>query len=128
MACEIGMGLIQHDKSKSHLEAMTILIERESRNSGGASVDVMVSHDSIQKNRYYIYSIFDMIRLLAVNEMSLRGDKEITDEHFSRSKFLNLFEFDASNDKNLAGIVKTVSGKCQVLITGYPERNIFHNE
>ena len=49
-----------------------------------------------------------MIRLLAVNQMSLRGDKETTDEHFSRGKLLNLFEFVASKDEKLAGFVKTV--------------------
>ena len=68
----------------------------------------MVNHDSIQENRYHICSIFHMIRCLAVKEMSLRGDKEITDEHFSRGKFLNLLEFVASKYERLAGIVETV--------------------
>ena len=49
-----------------------------------------------------------MIRLLAVNEMSLRGDKDTINEHFARGKFLNLFEFVASKDEQLAGIAKTV--------------------
>ena len=43
-----------------------------------------------------------MIRFLVVNEMHLRG------EHFSRGKLLNLFEFVASKDEKLAGIVETV--------------------
>ena len=43
-----------------------------------------------------------MIRFLVVNEMRLRG------EHFSRGKLLNLFEFVASKDEKLAGIVETV--------------------
>ena len=54
-----------------------------------------------------------MIIFLTVNEMSLIGDEETTDEHFSRGRFLNFFEFVDSNDEKLAGIVKTVPANAE---------------
>jgi len=74
----------------------------------------MLCHGQLEKNRYYVMSIFDIIQFLVMNEMSFRGDKEseaeISDptDRMSQGKFLNLFAYTAKKDEKLRSILPSI--------------------
>ena len=73
--CEKGKGLVQHDLSATHLQAMATWQELEVCKGGGLTIDLLVDHD-VANSYKYLFTIVDVIRFLVVNEMSWRGDKE----------------------------------------------------
>ena len=54
---------------------MAMWTKQEARRS---SIYAMVSRDIILKNRTIICNMFDIIRILAVNEICMMGDNETT--------------------------------------------------
>jgi hypothetical protein len=66
--------------------------EKLARQNTGISVSTLVNHNILEKHRYYIKSIAEIIQFLAINELVLRGTYE-AEEHAERSLFSNLFKF-----------------------------------
>lgn len=55
----------------------------------------------VEKNRYYIKSIAEIIQFLVVNELALRGHFNI-ENYEERGLFKNLFEYTLRKDKYLS--------------------------
>ncbi|KRZ15889.1 hypothetical protein T11_16096 [Trichinella zimbabwensis] len=61
--------------------------------------------NQLLKNRYYVTVIFDVIKFLASNELSFRGDDE---SYPSFGLFLRLFEFILVKDTHLQEVIKYI--------------------
>jgi hypothetical protein len=75
--------------------------EKLARQNTGISVSTLVNHNILEKHRYYIKSIAEIIQFLAINELVLRGTYE-AEEHAERSLFSNLFKFTLKKDTLLS--------------------------
>ena len=76
-ALETGRGLQKHASSYTHVQAAATWAEHTAREATGATIDSMlVGKTALEKNRYYVKSIGDVIKFICVNELSLRGTKE----------------------------------------------------
>lgn len=100
-ALDSGRGFPKHEKSEAHMKAMAMWKENQIRISSSTSVSTLVNQKILEKHRYYIKSIVEVIQFLAVNELAFRGDYEI-DEHVENGLFFKLFEFTMKKDKTLA--------------------------
>lgn len=113
-ATEKNKGLQKHAVSQMHINAMAQWCERETRKSSKLEVSEILCQGQIDKNRYYVTSIFDVVQFLVMNEMSFRGDKESAAEigdptdRLSQGKFLNLFAYTIKKDEKLRLIIPTI--------------------
>jgi hypothetical protein len=57
--------------------------EKLARQNTGISVSTLVNHNILEKHRYCIKSIAEIIQFLAINELTLRGTYE-AEEHVER--------------------------------------------
>ena len=89
-ALEKSKGLLKHADSRVHIIAMAIWREKELRESSQIEVSTLVCAVVLEKNRYYIRSIAEIVQFLAVNELALLGNYDI-DENMERGLFRNLF-------------------------------------
>ena len=71
------------------------------------SVSLMISSDVLERRRYYVRSIAEIVQFLAVNELALRGDYDLQNQE-EKGLFINLFNFTASKDSKLAAIAKEI--------------------
>ena len=76
-------------------------------------VDELVSLVQLDRNRYYIESIFDVIKCLVLNELSLRGssddaDLDNLDSGYSNVKLLSLLSYIIEKNPQLKSVVKTI--------------------
>ena len=78
------------------------------------TIESQLSSSQVEKNRYYIKSIAEVVQFLAVNELSFRGDKEYAEESNDCDRdsigglFVRLFEFAMQKDACLHGIAKSM--------------------
>ena len=59
-------------------------------------------------NRYYLLSIYDTVKFLALNELSFRGTSEQEQSIFSCGNFLNLLSYTMQKDSKLNDNAKTI--------------------
>ena len=113
-ATEKNKGLKKHAMSQAHMNAMTQWCERETRKTSKMEVSAMLCQGQLEKNRYYVMSIFDVVQFLVMNEMPFRGDKESAAEFIdptdclSQGKFLNLFAYTVKKDDKLRAILPSI--------------------
>lgn len=100
-ALDVKRGFPKHEKCQTHLQAMIMWEERKLRISTCTSVSSMVNETVLEKHRYYVKSIVEVIQFLVVNELSLRGNYVI-EEATERGLFTKLFEYTMKKDKTLA--------------------------
>lgn len=100
-------GLEKHNLSAPHITAMVSWREKELRVEKGCSISTLVNADVLEKRRYYVRSIAEIIQFIAVNELPLRGDYDIT-THNDRGLFEKLFQFTLRKDQKLADIAKVM--------------------
>ena len=67
-------GLELHCRAATHLEAVSRWEERKQRASSQNTVKEMVSNNVYERRRYYVRAIAEVIKFIAVNELSFRGD------------------------------------------------------
>ena len=106
-ALENGRGLDKHAQSKAHLSAMSFWSEKETRGSKGLQVQQQLCVKQLEKNRYYVKAIAEVVKFLATNELGFRGTQETADGE-NRGLFLNLLEYTISKDAVLRSIVPTI--------------------
>ncbi|XP_031329369.1 zinc finger protein 862-like [Photinus pyralis] len=94
-------GFSRHEKSETHIRAMALWTERNQRINSCTSVSTLVSSGVLEKHRYYMKSIIEVIQFLVVNELALRGNYNL-EEHTERGLFNKLFEYTLRKDKFLA--------------------------
>jgi hypothetical protein len=96
------------------MNAMTQWCERETRKTSKMEVSAMLCQGQLEKNRYYVMSIFDVVQFLVMNEMPFWGDKESAAEFIdptdclSQGKFLNLFAYTVKKDDKLRAILPSI--------------------
>ena len=108
-ALEQGRGLIKHVECQSHIKAYSAWKEKEMRDSTLTTVSCLVGPTQLENNRYYIKSIAEVIQILVVNELSLRGTF-CTEIEKERGLFTNLFEYTMKKDNKLQSIASTIPG------------------
>ena len=114
IALEEGRGLIKHESSKNHVNAALRWAERDLRKDRNLTIESQLSSSQVEKNRYYIKSIAEVVQFLAVNELSFRGDKESAEESNDCDRdnigglFVRLFEFAMQKDARLHSIAKSM--------------------
>lgn len=69
-------GLVQHAASRGHIAAVTKWSEFKVRRSSGKIIENQLSGEQPLRNRYYVKSIAEVVRFLAVNELSFRRDND----------------------------------------------------
>ena len=78
-----------------------------------SEVDEIVSLVQLDRNRYYIGSIFDVIKFQVLNELALRGSSEDADLHnlnsgYFNGKFLSLLSYTIEKYQKSNDVVKTI--------------------
>lgn len=91
-ALEKKQGFHQHETSLHHISAMESWIEKRERIRSDTTVSELISNVTLQKRRFYMKSIIEVIIFLIENELSFRGDWD-SEEHRETGVFRNLFEF-----------------------------------
>nr|CAH7727985.1 unnamed protein product [Callosobruchus chinensis] len=111
-ATDSKTGFPKHEKSISHIQAMSMWQEKLQRISTSSSVETMINQKLLEKYRYYVKSIFEVIQFLIINELALRGNY-ILEEENEQGLFQNLFEY--TNSKSNRSINSSGSTKfhCQ---------------
>lgn len=94
-------GLPSHNESQAHKVCMTKWNEQKVRSSQNVGVSSLLNEEVLAKRRYYISSIFDIIRFLVVNELPFRGSYN-QEEHCETGLFQALFQYTLKKDKQLA--------------------------
>ncbi|GBP92961.1 Zinc finger MYM-type protein 1 [Eumeta japonica] len=91
-ATDSKTGFPKHEKSISHIQAMSMWQEKLQRISTSSSVETLINQKVLEKYRYYVKSIMEVIQFLIVNELALRGNY-ILEEEKEQGLFQNLFEY-----------------------------------
>ena len=71
------------------------------------TVKEMVSNNVYERRRYYVRAIAEVIKFIAVNELSFRGDYDKV-SHRECGLFTDLFDFTVSRDKYLQEIINEI--------------------
>ncbi|XP_057662275.1 uncharacterized protein LOC130897444 [Diorhabda carinulata] len=100
-ATDLKNGFPAHEKTAVHIKAMQMWNEKRIRDLTGTAVSTLINSDILQKYRYYVESIAEIIQFLTVNELALRGNYDIEHEQ-ERGLFLNLFKYTIKKDEKLA--------------------------
>ncbi|KAL1268636.1 hypothetical protein QQF64_033999 [Cirrhinus molitorella] len=85
-ANETDRGFHKHETSKEHISSYTMWKERERCVSSGKEISTLLNEDQLQKNRYYVSSIIDVIGFLVENQLPLWGKLDAFDNNFSRAE------------------------------------------
>ena len=97
-------GLELHCRAATHLKAVSRWEERKQRASSQNTVKEMVSNNVYERRRYYVRAIAEVIKFIAVNELSFRRDYDKV-LHRECGLFTDLFDFTVSRDKYLQEII-----------------------
>lgn len=85
-------GLKKHESSSSHIAAMSAWVEKKSRLTSGKSITTLLSHNVLERRRYYFGGIIETVMFLAKNELAFRGDWD-AEQREESSLFNSLFQF-----------------------------------
>lgn len=107
-ALEKGRGLNQHELSTDHIRSMCAWKELQLRQVKNKEVSTLVNENVLFMNRYYMTSVLDVIKFLAVNELPLRGDVEEDDNCPHSGLFKQLFRYTINKDTKLAEAMKCI--------------------
>ncbi|ROI52181.1 Zinc finger MYM-type protein 1 [Anabarilius grahami] len=109
-AVETNKGFSRHEMSKEHLTCHSMWKEKVSRIDKGKEISTLLYAEQIQRNRYYMSSLIDVVEFLVSNQLPLRGKIEAFDhmDEGGSGLFMSLLEFSIRKDPQLAEIVKTI--------------------
>lgn len=114
MALSKDKGFEKHASSETHIMAVMMWREKDKREENSLSVSTMLNDDVLERHRYYIKSIAEVIQFLAVNELAFRGAYDI-EEHHENGLFRSLFEYTLVKDSKLAECVKYIPANATYL-------------
>ncbi len=102
---------------------MTLRMDKEHRSQKGLEIATLVHTDQLQRNRYYLSSMIDMIEFLCANHLPLRGDQDAFSSLLDGDSrlFLSLFEYTLRKDPELRNVVKTIP--CNATYTSHKIQN-----
>ena len=90
---------------------MSAWIEKKRRVKGDISVSTMINRDVLERRRYYVRNVAEVIQFLAQNELSFRGDYD-AELHKEAGLFNNLFQYTLTKNEQLAAIEKEIPRNC----------------
>lgn len=93
-------GFNKHENSSSHMQSMHSWKELENREKNHSSVVEILTNTTLEKRRYYMRSIIEVIIFLIKNEVAFRGNWD-EDHHKEDGIFRNLFEFKLKDNEYL---------------------------
>ena len=100
-------SLNKHGNSIVHNAAVNMWISKKVKLQNSNSVSLIISSDVLDRRRYYVHSIAEIVQFLAVNELAFRGDYDLQNQE-EKGLFINLFNFTASKVSKLAAIAKEI--------------------
>ncbi|XP_065318848.1 GATA zinc finger domain-containing protein 4-like [Gordionus sp. m RMFG-2023] len=114
-------GLLKHESSKAHLKSITIWHDKNQNINKGTEITKMLGGDQINRNQYYIKSIFDLMLFLSIQELPFRGtgSTNITDATkdeniiYSSEIFIAMFSYTIQKDPELNKIMKFIPQNAQ---------------
>ncbi|KAJ8043543.1 Zinc finger MYM-type protein 1 [Holothuria leucospilota] len=86
---------------------MTLWADKTKHVTGSKTIVDSLCYETIDRNRYYLSRIIDVIKFLAVNELPFRGDKEEVGT-LNSGMFLKLVEYSFGMDKKFKEISDTL--------------------
>ncbi len=105
-ALEKDGGFLKHASGTPHFRAMMAWQEHKHRSETGDTIAHLLGQTQVEKNRYYVKSMGEVIQFLTVNELALRGHyHEGGDEEGLVNK---LFDYTLKKDPKLADITKCI--------------------
>lgn len=101
---------------------MMLWNEFKDRQDRGKEISTIVNDEQLQRNRYYVQSVMDVIFFLASNELSFRVDNDSVDFRLLSHNqtldsadmeepcglFLKLFQYTITKDDKLRSIIRTI--------------------
>lgn len=100
-----------------HLSSYTMWKERERRASTGKEISTLLNAEQLQKNRYYMSSIIDIIGFLGENQLPLPGKLDAFDNMAEGGRvFLSLLDYTIKKDPWRS---KKTSLKCHLYQSWY---------
>ncbi|KAJ6648275.1 Zinc finger MYM-type protein 1 [Pseudolycoriella hygida] len=99
-ALEKNAGFVKHEQAVTHKSAMISWHERKTRIANNNGISELVSNTVLQKRRFYMKTMIEILIFLITNEVAIRGSWDI-DNHKEDGVFRNLFEFEISHNKEL---------------------------
>lgn len=105
-ALEKDGGFNKHASSLVHIRAMSAWQECQRRGETGESIVHLLGQTQIEKNRYYVKSVGEVIQFLAVNELAFRGHTHGAENE--EGLLIRLFEYTLLKDQKLKDIAKCI--------------------
>ncbi|KAJ6640384.1 Organic cation transporter protein, partial [Pseudolycoriella hygida] len=99
-ALEKNAGFVKHEQAVTHKSAMISWDERKTRTANNNGISELVSNTVLQKRRFYMKTMIEILIFLITNEVAIRGSWDI-ENHKEDYVFRNLFEFEISHNKEL---------------------------
>ncbi|XP_065324320.1 uncharacterized protein LOC135931261 [Gordionus sp. m RMFG-2023] len=114
-------GLLKHESSKAHLNSITIWHDKNQNINKGTEITKMLGGDQINRNQYYIKSVFYLMLFLSIKELPFRGtgSTNITDAAkveniiYSSGLFIAMFSYTIQKDPELNKIMKFIPQNAQ---------------
>jgi len=98
----------KHEKWQAHKINVARHVEKVNRSDQNIEVSTLANKPTLEKHRYYVESIFDVIRFISSHELSLRGTYDIKTHSESAGIFHSLFQYTIKKDERLAECMKTI--------------------
>lgn len=109
-AVEKDRGFHKHATSKEHLTCVLRWKENERRIDCGKEISTLLNADQLNRNRYYVSALIDVVGFLAENQIPFRGSldnfEDMSDGH--SGLFLSLLNYTLKKDTELAEIIKHI--------------------
>lgn len=99
-------GFQKHASGTAHVRAMSAWQEYQCRTETDNTIVHQLGQTHIEKNRYYVKSIGEVIQFLAVNELALRGHHHGGGDE--EGLLIRLFDYTLQKDPKLAEIAKSI--------------------
>lgn len=106
-ALDKSKGFSKHEKTQAHLKNFAKWTEHKTRLDQNTEISTLVNDVTLEKNRYYVSSIFDVIRFIVRNELPFRGDYN-KESHMEYGIFTELFEYTLLKDERLVECAKVI--------------------
>ena len=80
--------------------------EFQQRTENNASISTLVNDEALERNRYYVSSIIQVVQFLIVHELALRGNWDKI-QHEDTGLFTSLFEYTLKKNAELKAVYDT---------------------
>jgi len=105
-ALDKSKGFMKHENTVAHKINVSKWHEYCIRVNENSSVSTQINESVLEKHRYYVSSIFDIVRFIVAKELPLRGYDE--ESHNECGIFQSLFEYTLKKDTRLQECYKII--------------------